>query len=50
MFYVLCPGCQEKVEIPADAVGPDRSDPWNVIACDECRLSFDYNDEDVLTE
>lgn len=47
MFYVLCPDCGTKVEIPANAVGPDRTDIWNVVACDNCDLAFDYPDEDV---
>jgi len=48
MFYVICPTCEARVEIPADAVGPDRSDPWNVVRCDECDTSFDYDDQDVF--
>lgn len=48
MFYVICPCCQSQVEIPDDAVGPDRSDPWNVAHCDECGNAFDYDDEDVI--
>ncbi len=50
MFYVICPTCEARVEIPADAVGPDRTDPWNVVLCDECDASFDFDDEDVMTE
>ena len=50
MFYVICPTCEARVEIPADAVGPDRTDPWNVVQCDECDAGFDYDDEDVFTE
>jgi predicted Zn finger-like uncharacterized protein len=50
MFYVICPRCQARVEIPADAVGPDRTDPWNVVRCDECNAAFDYDDEDVFAE
>ncbi len=47
MFFVVCPRCGEPVEIPADAVGEDRDDPWNVVQCDECDLSFDYDDAEV---
>lgn len=50
MFYILCPSCQAKIEIPADAVGPDRTDPWNVIGCDECGVLFDYDDSEVLRD
>ena len=47
MFFVQCPRCGSVVEIPADAVGKNRSDPWNVTGCDECGLAFDYDDEEV---
>lgn len=47
MYFVQCPGCGAIVEIPDDAVGPDRTDPWNVTSCLECNLLFDYNDEEV---
>ncbi len=47
MFYVVCPECQCHVEIPGDAVGPERTDPWNVVGCDECDTVFDYDDEDI---
>ena len=50
MFYVVCPQCKAQVEIPPDAVGPDRTDLFNVISCDECTASFDYDDEDVIAE
>lgn len=48
MFYVTCPHCQAQVEIFDDAVGPDRTDPWNVMLCYECGWSFDYDDDEVL--
>jgi hypothetical protein len=48
MFYVICPTCEARVEIPANAIGTDRSDPWNVVQCDECDAGFDYDDEDVI--
>jgi hypothetical protein len=47
MFYVHCPLCLAKIEIHANAVGVDRTDPWNVICCDDCDTTFDYDDEDV---
>ena len=50
MFYVICPTCEARVEIPADAVGPYRSDPWNVVQCNECDTGFDYDDEEVFAE
>jgi hypothetical protein len=48
MFYVLCPNCGAQVEIPSDAVGPDRTDPWNVTLCFECGTSIDYDDAEVI--
>ena len=47
MFFVPCPCCGGPVEIPDHAVGPDRTDPWNVCRCDDCDLGFDYDDEEV---
>ena len=47
MFYVQCPYCRAPVEIPDDAVGTDRTDPWNVTECFDCDRVFDYDDEDV---
>jgi hypothetical protein len=50
VFYVNCIHCQAKVEIPPDAVGPNRTDPWNVTSCCKCGMSFDYDDDDVITD
>lgn len=47
MFFVQCPFCGAVIEIPSDAVGLDRADPWNVVGCDECDTVFDYNDDEV---
>lgn len=47
MFFVQCPQCGSVVEIPADAVGKDRTDPWNVSGCDECDCVFDYQDDEL---
>ncbi|HEY4309380.1 MAG TPA: hypothetical protein VGN12_08010 [Pirellulales bacterium] len=47
MFYVTCPECGSQVEIPDNAVGSDRTDPWNVAGCDECGVTFDYDDHEV---
>jgi hypothetical protein len=50
MFFVQCPQCGSVVEIPADAVGSKRRDPWNVAECPECDSSFDYDDDEVQFE
>jgi Zn ribbon nucleic-acid-binding protein len=50
MHYVICPECKSEIEIPPDAVGPDRTDPWNVIGCVDCGITFDYDDEEVITD
>ena len=50
MFYVWCPECGSSVEIPDDAVGPDRTDPWNVVGCLQCGSTFDYDDDEVYFE
>lgn len=50
MFYVRCIRCNQECEIPPDAVGENRTDPWNVIYCHKCGLSFDYDDEDVVSD
>jgi hypothetical protein len=47
MFYVICPTCQNRVEIPAEAVGPDRTDLFNTVCCDECDTGFDYDDGEI---
>lgn len=44
MFYVLCPTCGDRVEIPSDAVGPERTDRL------ECLTAFDYPDEHVQVD
>jgi hypothetical protein len=48
--YVICPVCHSRVEIPEDAVGPDRTDLFNVVGCYECSTVFDYDDEEVHQE
>ena len=50
MFFIVCPFCQARIEIPADAVGPNRFDLYNVTSCDACGMSFDYDDEEVTAE
>ena len=50
MFYVICPTCQARVEIPAEAIGPDRIDLYNITHCDDCGTGFDYDDEDVTSD
>jgi predicted Zn finger-like uncharacterized protein len=47
MYFVLCPNCEATVEIPENAIGRQRSDPWNVVGCDECGSTFDYANEEV---
>lgn len=49
MYYIPCPFCQTPIEIPADAVGPDRTDLFNVVSCYECGTGFDDDDEEVLS-
>lgn len=50
MYYVIYPKCGAKVEIPDTAVGQDRTDPWNVVGCDDCHITFDDDDEEVIAE
>lgn len=50
MYYVICPHCESNVEVGDQAVGPERSDPWNVVACPDCGLSFDFDDEEVFMQ
>lgn len=47
VLFVACPECGDKVPIPTNAVGPNRSDLWNVVGCFNCNVSFDYNCEEV---
>ncbi len=48
MFYVICPCCNERVEVPESAVGPERTDPWNVVECELCDTGFSYDDDEVI--
>ena len=48
MFFVICPCCKTKVEIPGNAVGPLRADPWNVVTCGDCDTTFNYDDDEVI--
>lgn len=47
LFFVLCPCCESRVDVPAGAVGSRRGDPWNVVLCDVCDAAFDYDDGDI---
>ena len=47
MFFVQCPFCGSVIEIPDDAVGNGRTDPWNVVGCGECDTVFDYDNEEI---
>lgn len=51
MFYVVCPLCCHKVEVPAVAAATVPSHgPFHIVLCDICDLSFDYADEQVIEE
>ncbi len=50
MYYVICPECRAQVEIPPDAVGPDRTDLFNVVSCNEYESTFDDDDDQVMTD
>jgi uncharacterized Zn finger protein len=50
MFYVICPECGCRTEIPAEAIGSERTDLYNVTRCDECPATFDYDDDDVQND
>jgi hypothetical protein len=47
VYFVPCPRCGGIVEIPSDAIGPERTASWNVAVCIECDLSVDYDDAEV---
>jgi hypothetical protein len=47
VFFVQCPLCGAPVELPADAVGTNRSDRWNVTGCIECDSTFDFDNDEV---
>jgi len=47
MFFVPCPRCGAVVDIPACVVDHDRIDLWNITRCDECDMTFDYDDAEV---
>ena len=47
LYVVQCPHCGSMVDIPDDAVGKNRTNPWNVAHCDDCDSGFDYDDEEV---
>jgi hypothetical protein len=47
MYCVICPDCGDVIEIPDDAVGVDRTDPWYVVARDNCDMAFDYDNEEI---
>ena len=50
MFYVIFPNCHAHVEILENAIGTKRIDLWNVDSCDQCGVSFDYDDGDLQTD
>ena len=50
MYYVVCPTCEARVEVPTNAVGPDRNNLWNVVSCDVCDTGFDFEDDEVFAQ
>lgn len=50
MYYVICPNCGSHVEVLDNAVGEDRTELFNITVCEDCDLSFDYDDEEVKEE
>ena len=50
VHYVPCPECGGPAEIEPEAVGPDRTDLWNVAECEVCGALFDYDDADVFSQ
>ncbi len=49
VYFVFCPECGDRVPLPPQAVGPNRSDLWNVVTCLNCSTSFDYDCIEVLS-
>ena len=49
VFYVLCPECGARVPLPPQAVGPSRSDLWNVVACCNCCAPLEISCEEILS-
>jgi len=46
MFVVQCPQCGSMIEIPKDAISPERAGPWNMVECDDCEqvVAFDKDE------
>ncbi|MDX1928305.1 MAG: hypothetical protein SFV81_17390 [Pirellulaceae bacterium] len=47
VFFVVCPECGDKVPLPPQSVGENRSDLWNVVACLECNYPIDYDCDQI---
>lgn len=47
MFIVQCPKCGSVIEIPDEAVSPDRAGPWNMVACDDCDQIVAFDQEEL---
>jgi len=47
MYYVICPECKAEAEVSPDSIGSERTWLWNIACCDECGLTFSYDDEEV---
>lgn len=46
MFFVQCPQCGSMIEIPEEAVAPNRAGPWNMVECGDCEqiVAFDQDE------
>jgi hypothetical protein len=46
MFVVQCPQCGSMIEIPEEAVAPERAGPWNMVECGDCEriVAFDQDE------
>ncbi len=49
VFYVFCPECGDRTPLPPQAVGPNRSDVWSVLTCQNCSTPLEYDCEEILS-
>lgn len=47
VYFVICHDCVDRIYIPANAIGPDRSDLYDVVSCPNCSTTFDYDSEEI---
>jgi hypothetical protein len=47
VFFVVCPECGDKVPLPPQAVGENRSDLWNTVGCLDCSCAINFNCDQV---